>query len=67
MYKKVFRILEMRIKIKTTHLMRRIMRLYVMCEVINMMEVGMAVVDAIQKFPVFCLFVLDPMTTNCTL
>ena len=46
----------MRIKIKTTHLMRRIMRLYVMCEVINMMEVGMAVVDATQKFPFFCLF-----------
>ena len=58
----------MRIKIKTTHLMRRIMRLYVMCEVINMMEVGMAVVDATQKFPVFFCFVfLDLMITNCTL
>ena len=52
----MFRMLEMRIKIKTTHLMRLIMRLYVMCEVINMMEVGMAVVDATQKFPVFFCF-----------
>ena len=67
MYKKVFRILEMRIKIKTTYLMRRIMRLYVMCEVINMMEVGMAVVDATQKFPVFFVVFLDLMITNCTL
>ena len=32
--------------------MRRIMRLDVMSEVINMVEVGMAVVDAAQKFPV---------------
>ena len=29
------------------------MRLDVMSEVINMVEVGMAVVDAAQKFPVF--------------
>ena len=64
----MFRILEMRIKIKATHLMRRIMKLYVMCEVINMMEVGMAVVDATQKFPVFVVVVfLDLMITNCTI
>ena len=39
-------------KDKKTHLMRRIMRLDVMSEVINIVEVGMAVVDAAQKFPV---------------
>ena len=32
--------------------MRRIMRLGVMSDVINSVEVGMAVVDAAQKFPV---------------
>ena len=39
-------------KDKKTHLMRRIMRLDVMSDVINIVEVGMAVVDAAQKFPV---------------